>query len=59
MESDRIRDVAALEIEHDSSGYPVRAFKNQVDAYWNKVVGFVPDRNLPLLSFQFRMVSFI
>lgn len=48
----------AQRIEYDSGGYVVWGFKNQVDAYSAKVTGFVPDRNLPLSSFQFRMVSF-
>jgi peptide/nickel transport system substrate-binding protein len=48
----------AQQIEHDSGGYIVWGFKNQVDAYSAKVTGFVPDRNLPLSSFQFRIVSF-
>jgi peptide/nickel transport system substrate-binding protein len=49
----------AQKIEYDSGGYIVWGFKNQVDAYSAKVTGFVPDRNLPLSSFQFRMVSFV
>ena len=48
----------AQKIEYDSGGYVVWGFKNQVDAYSAKVTGFVPDRNLPLSSFQFRTVSF-
>ena len=48
----------AQKIEYDSGGYIVWGFKNQVDAYSAKVTGFVPDRNLPLSSFQFRTVSF-
>ncbi len=48
----------AQKIEYDSGGYLVWGFKNQVDAYSAKVTGFVPDRNLPLSSFQFRTVSF-
>ncbi len=48
----------AQTIEYDSGGYIVWGFKNQVDAYSAKVTGFVPDRNLPLSSFQFRLVSF-
>jgi peptide/nickel transport system substrate-binding protein len=31
----------------------------KVDAYSAKITGFVPDRNLPLSSFQFRLVSFV
>lgn len=46
-------------IEYDSGGYIIWGFKNQVDAYANNVTGFVPDRNLPLSSFQFRNVSFV
>ncbi len=48
----------AQKIEYDTGGYLVWGFKNQVDAYSTKVVGFVPDRNLPLSSYQFRTVSF-
>ncbi len=48
----------AQKIEYDSGGYIVWGFKNQVDAYSAKITGFVPDRNLPLSSFQFRIVSF-
>jgi peptide/nickel transport system substrate-binding protein len=48
----------AQKIEYDSGGYIVWGFKNQVDAYSAKVTGFVSDRNLPLSSFQFRIVSF-
>jgi peptide/nickel transport system substrate-binding protein len=48
----------AQRIEYDSGGYLVWGFKNQVDAYSARVTGFVPDRNLPLSSFQFRIVSF-
>jgi peptide/nickel transport system substrate-binding protein len=47
----------AQKIEYDSGGYIVWGFKNQVDAYSATVTGFVPDRNLPLSSFQFRIVS--
>ena len=46
-------------LEYDHGGYIVWGFKNQVDAYSNKVTGFVPDRGLPLSSFQFRTISFI
>ena len=49
----------AQQIEYDSGGYVVWGFKNQVDAYSSKVTGFVPDRGLPLSSFQFRTVSFV
>lgn len=49
----------AQKIEYDSGGYIIWSFKNQVDAYSSKVTGFVPDRNLPLSSFQFRYVSFV
>jgi peptide/nickel transport system substrate-binding protein len=48
----------AQRIEYDSGGYLVWGFKNQVDGYSAGVTGFVPDRNLPLSSFQFRTVSF-
>lgn len=48
----------AQRIEYDRGGYIVWGFKNQVDAYSARVTGFVPDRNLPLSSFQFRLVSF-
>jgi peptide/nickel transport system substrate-binding protein len=61
-EFDPARRIALLheaqQIEYDSGGYIVWGFKNQVDAYATKVTGFVPDRNLPLSSFQFRTVSF-
>jgi peptide/nickel transport system substrate-binding protein len=49
----------AQQIEYDRGGYVVWGFKNQVDAYSSKVTGFVPDRGLPLSSFQFRTVSFV
>jgi peptide/nickel transport system substrate-binding protein len=49
----------AQQIEYDRGGYLVWGFKNQVDAFSSKVTGFVPDRGLPLSSFQFRAVSFV
>ncbi|MEV4314296.1 ABC transporter substrate-binding protein [Actinocrispum sp. NPDC049592] len=49
----------AQRIEYDSGGYIIWGFRNQVDAHTSKVTGFVPDRNLPLSSFQFRSVSFV
>lgn len=49
----------AQKLEHDNGGYLIWGFKNQVDAYTSKVTGFVPDRNLPLSSFQFRTTSFV
>jgi peptide/nickel transport system substrate-binding protein len=49
----------AQKLEYDTGGYIIWGFKNQVDAYTTKVTGFVPDRNLPLSSFQFRTVSFV
>jgi len=49
----------AQQIEYDRGGYLVWGFKNQVDAFSSKVTGFVPDRGLPLSSFQFRTVSFV
>jgi peptide/nickel transport system substrate-binding protein len=49
----------AQQVEYDTGGYVVWGFKDQVDAYSTKVTGFVPDRNLPLSSFQFRTVSFV
>jgi len=49
----------AQQLEYDHGGYIVWGFKNQVDAYSNKVTGFVPDRSLPLSSFQFRTISFV
>jgi len=42
-----------------TGGYIIWGFKNQVDAFTSKVTGFVPDRNLPLSSFQFRTISFV
>jgi peptide/nickel transport system substrate-binding protein len=49
----------AQRLEYDSGGYVIWGFKNQVDAFTSKVTGFVPDRNLPLSSFQFRTISFV
>jgi peptide/nickel transport system substrate-binding protein len=49
----------AQALEYDRGGYLIWGFQNQVDAYSAKVTGFVPDRNLPLSSFQFRLVSFV
>ncbi|TCO53731.1 ABC transporter substrate-binding protein [Actinocrispum wychmicini] len=49
----------AQRIEYDTGGYIIWGFKNQLDAYTNKVTGFVPDRNMPLSSFQFRTISFV
>ncbi|GAA3433266.1 ABC transporter substrate-binding protein [Kutzneria kofuensis] len=49
----------AQQIEYDRGGYIVWGFKNQVDAYSSKVTGFIPDRGLPLSSFQFRTISFV
>jgi len=48
----------AQKIEYDRGGHIIWGFKNQVDAYSAKVTGFVPDKNLPLSSYQFRRVSF-
>jgi peptide/nickel transport system substrate-binding protein len=50
---------AAQKIEYERGGYIVWGFKNQVDGYSAKVTGFRPDRNLPLSSYQFRLVSFV
>jgi peptide/nickel transport system substrate-binding protein len=55
--SELLRD--AQRIEYDRGGYVIWGFRNQVDAHTAKVTGFVPDRNLPLSSFQFRTVSFV
>jgi peptide/nickel transport system substrate-binding protein len=49
----------AQQIEYERGGFLIWGFKNQVDAYSSRVTGFVADRNLPLSSFQFRMVSFV
>jgi peptide/nickel transport system substrate-binding protein len=49
----------AQRIEYERGGYIVWAFENQVDAHASTVTGFVPDRNLPLSSFQFRTISFV
>jgi len=49
----------AQQIEYDRGGYLVWGFKNQIDAFSSKVTGFIPDRGLPLSSFQFRTVSFV
>jgi peptide/nickel transport system substrate-binding protein len=49
----------AQRLEYDNGGYIIWGFKNQIDAYTSKVTGFVPDRNLPLSSFQFRTISFV
>jgi peptide/nickel transport system substrate-binding protein len=51
--------VDAQRIEYDTGGYVIWGFKNQLDAYTNKVTGFVPDRNMPVSSFQFRTISFV
>jgi peptide/nickel transport system substrate-binding protein len=48
----------AQKIEYETGGNIIWGFKNQVDAYSSKVTGFVPDKNLPLSSYQFRLVSF-
>jgi peptide/nickel transport system substrate-binding protein len=50
---------AAQRLEYDNGGYIIWGFKNQVDAHSAKVTGFVPDRNLPLSSFQFANVSVV
>jgi peptide/nickel transport system substrate-binding protein len=47
----------AQKIEYDSGGHIIWGFKNQVDAYSSKVTGFTPDRNMPLSSYGFRLVS--
>ena len=49
----------AQQIEYDRGGYLVWGFKNQIDAFSSKVTGFIPDRGLPLSSFQFRTISFV
>lgn len=49
----------AQRIEYDTGGYIIWGFKNQLDAYSKKVTGFVPDRNMPLSSFQFRTISLV
>jgi peptide/nickel transport system substrate-binding protein len=48
---------AAQEIEYERGGFIIWGFKKQVDAYSNVVQGFVPDRTLPMSSFQFKRVS--
>lgn len=48
----------AQKIEYETGGHVIWGFKNQVDAYSSTVTGFVPDKNLPLSSYQFRLVSF-
>jgi peptide/nickel transport system substrate-binding protein len=48
----------AQKLEYDSGGYIIWGFKNQIDAFSSKVTGFVPDKNLPLSSYQFSRASF-
>jgi len=48
---------AAQKIEYDEGGYIIWGFKNQVDAYSNTALGFVPHRYLPCSSFKFQRVS--
>jgi peptide/nickel transport system substrate-binding protein len=49
----------AQRLEYDNGGLIVWGFQNQVDAFSSDVTGFVPDRNLPLSSYQFRSISFV
>jgi peptide/nickel transport system substrate-binding protein len=49
----------AQRLEYDNGGLLIWGFGNQVDAYAEQVTGFVPDRNLPLSSYQFRDISFV
>ena len=52
-----VEEHAAQEIEYERGGFIIWGFKQQVDAYSNVVQGFVPDRTLPMSSFQFKRVS--
>jgi peptide/nickel transport system substrate-binding protein len=47
----------AQKIEYDTGGYIIWGFKNQVDAYSNRVRGLVPDKYLPMSGFQFKRAS--
>ncbi len=44
----------AQQIEYDTGGYIIWAFKQQVDAYTQFVEGLVPSRDLPMSSFLFK-----
>lgn len=46
----------AQQMEYDSGGYILWAFKNQVDAYSNSISGLVPAREQPVSSFRFNLV---
>lgn len=46
----------AQEIEYETGGYIIWAFKQQVDAYSQFVEGLVPSRALPMSSFLFKRV---
>ncbi|HET8599907.1 MAG TPA: ABC transporter substrate-binding protein [Segeticoccus sp.] len=49
----------AQQIEHESGGYIIWGFTNQVDAYNVRVHGLRPDRSgIPLSGYKFRQVSF-
>jgi len=50
----------AQEIEFNEGGYIIWAFRNQVDAYSDKISGLTPSKlGVPLGSFQFKNVSFV
>ena len=50
----------AQEIEYNEGGYIIWSFRNQVDAYSNKIAGIEPDRlGFPLGRFAFQKVYFV
>lgn len=50
----------AQEIEYNEGGYIIWAFRNQVDAYSDKIAGFRPDKSgVPLGQFGFKDVYFV
>ncbi len=56
VDPDRRNDLvrSAQQIEYDTGGYIIWAFKQQVDAYSQFVEGLVPSRDLPMSSFLFK-----
>ncbi len=49
-----------MEIDYNQGGYIIWGFNNVIDAYRDKVTGFVPDKSgTPLSQYSFREVSFV
>lgn len=49
----------AQQIEYETGGYIIWAFKNQLDGYSNLVTGYEPHRYMPCNAFGFKHVGFV